>query len=165
MSGIKERESRTVEISRELDNLAHLLDGAFKVPFVGWRFGFDFILGLIPAVGDFATSLVSFYILIAGVRYRVPKITLVRMGMNILIDYLVGLVPIVGDIIDIFWRANEKNIFLIKERASPDRGGTASDYFFVGGIVFVLASVLLGTIAMSAWLIYLLVDLLLDFMK
>jgi hypothetical protein len=165
MSGMDHKEKKSIEISRELDNLAYFLDGAFKVPFLGWRFGFDFLLGLIPTVGDFATALVSFYILIAGVRYGVPKITLVRMGINILIDYMIGLFPIVGDVLDIFWRANEKNIALIKTRAAGEGRGTASDYFFVGGIVFVLASVLFGTIALSVWLIYLLVDRLFDIMK
>ena len=80
-------EHKRIQINRDLDNLAYILDGTFKVPIVGWRFGFDFILGLIPTVGDFATTLVSFYILIAGVRYGVPKITLVRMAINISIDY------------------------------------------------------------------------------
>ena len=72
------------------------MDDMFRVPVLGWRFGLDAVLGLIPGFGDTSTSLVSLYILVAAVRYRVPKITLLRMGMNIGIDYLVGSLPVVG---------------------------------------------------------------------
>lgn len=147
-------EHKKIQISRDLDNLAYILDGTFRVPLVGWRFGFDFILGLIPTVGDFATTLVSFYILVSGVRYGVPKITLVRMAMNIVIDYLLGLLPVVGDILDLFWRSNEKNIALIKARATSEGVGKTSDYLFVGGMVVILLTILLGTISFSVWLIY-----------
>ena len=154
------KERKAIEINRELDNLAYVLDGAFKVPFVGWRFGFDFILGLIPTVGDFTTSLVSFYILVAGVRYGVPKITLLRMALNIAIDYLIGLIPFLGDVLDLFWRSNEMNIRLIKTRAISENAGTTSDYLFVGGIVITLLLMLLGTISLSIWLVYSVVDFL-----
>lgn len=159
------KERKAIEINRELDNLAYVLDGAFKVPFVGWRFGFDFILGLIPTVGDFATSLVSFYILVAGVRYGVPKITLLRMALNIAIDYLIGFIPFLGDVLDLFWRSNEMNIRLIKTRATSDHAGTTADYLFVGGIVIALLLMLLGTISLSIWLVYTVVDLLIGLFR
>ena len=165
MNPEKEKEQKLIKINRELENLAYLLDGVFRVPILGWRFGFDFIVGLIPGVGDFATALASFYILIAGVRYGIPKITLLRMAINIAIDYLLGLIPIIGDLFDLLWKSNEKNIELIKKRATADGGGTTSDYIFVGGIIFTLSSLLLGTITMSIWLIYFTLRLLVDTMK
>ena len=77
---------KQVEIEEGLDNLAHYLDGLFRVPGTGWRFGLDAVIGLIPNVGDTITSFASFYILFAGVRYGVPKITLLRMAFNIGLD-------------------------------------------------------------------------------
>lgn len=150
----KETDERLNQLHRELENLAYILDDVFRVPIIGWRFGFDFIIGLIPTVGDFATALASFYILIAGVRYRVPKITLVRMAINIAIDYFLGLIPIIGDVLDLLWKSNDKNLRLIKKRARHDGKGTVTDYIFVGGIIFVLTAILLGTISMSLWLLY-----------
>ena len=73
------------------------MDDLFRVPVLGWRFGLDALIGLVPGLGDTTTALVSFYILAAAVRYSVPKITLLRMGLNIGIDYVVGSLPIVGD--------------------------------------------------------------------
>src|SRR5918999_6566367 len=91
------RKPEPVEVERSLDRLSTLLDGLFRIPGTSWRFGLDAIVGLIPGVGDVATSLASFYILAAGVRYRVPKVTLLRMGMNIGVDFLLGAIPGIGD--------------------------------------------------------------------
>ena len=97
------------------------MDDLFRIPVLGWRFGLDAIIGLIPAFGDTTTSLVSFYILASAVRYRVPKITLLRMGLNIAIDYAVGSLPVVGDLFDAWWKSNQMNVELLKRRAPPFR--------------------------------------------
>ena len=107
MSGLSKEGRRQVEIEQGLDNLSHYLDGLFRVPFTGWRFGLDALIGLIPNVGDTLTSFASFYILLAGVRYGVPKITLLRMAFNIGLDYLVGMIPFIGDAFDFVWKANK----------------------------------------------------------
>lgn len=145
---------KNIEIDKSLDTLATYLDGLFEVPYLGWRFGLDAIVGLIPNVGDFATSLASFYILIAGVRYGVPKITLLRMATNIGIDYVVGTIPFIGDIFDVFWRSNQKNIDLIRKRATGVDAGTKSDYIFVGGIILFLAALLAASITASVAILY-----------
>lgn len=133
------------------------MDDMFKVPVLGWRFGLDALIGLVPGLGDTSTALVSFYILAAGVRYRVPKITMLRMGLNIGIDYLVGSLPIVGDFADAWWKSNRKNLELLKKRAtvSPDevRAGRTSDWLFVGGIIVVLAALAIASAAVSIYLL------------
>src|ERR671915_1543634 len=91
------RERSRAEAERSLEQLSRWMDGLFRVPGTGWRFGLDALVGLVPGVGDLATTVVSFYILAAGVRYRVSKATLLRMGVNLGIDYLVGAVPLFGD--------------------------------------------------------------------
>src|SRR5215510_9042975 len=111
-----QRERRLVPapagVDASLDRLSWLMDDLIRVPVIGWRFGLDALIGLIPGFGDTATSLVSFYILVAAVRYRVPKITLLRMGLNIGIDYLVGSLPVVGDVADAWWKSNHMNVEL-----------------------------------------------------
>jgi hypothetical protein len=130
------------------------MDGLFRIPGVGWRFGLDAVVGLIPGIGDTATTLVSVYILAAAVRYRVPKVTLLRMAANIGIDYVLGAVPIVGDIFDAFWKSNQMNVALLKSRATvsseeAQRGGKASDWLFLGLIVLVLMGILGGSLAIT----------------
>jgi hypothetical protein len=151
------RKPEKVEVEQGLDRLSHLLDGLFRIPGTKWRFGLDALVGLIPGVGDTLTSLASFYILAAGVRYRVPKITLLRMGVNIGIDYLVGAIPGVGDLFDFVWKSNEKNMELIRRRATVSaqeaKAGKKSDWIFVGCIILALILMLIGTIVVSVWLL------------
>jgi hypothetical protein len=153
---------RAVEIETSLDQISRWMDGLFRIPGVGWRFGLDALVGLIPGVGDTATTVVSFYILAAGVRYRVPKITLLRMAANLGIDYLVGTIPFVGDAFDMFWKANQKNVDLIHQRATvgPEeaRKGRASDWLFVGGLMVALVVLLLGCLAATFFLLKFIVD-------
>jgi hypothetical protein len=148
--------SATAETS--LERLSWLMDDLFRVPVLGWRFGLDALIGLIPGFGDTATSLVSFYILAAAVRYRVPKITLLRMGMNIAFDYVVGSLPVVGDVADAWWKSNHKNIDLLKKRATVSteeaRSGRISDWLFVGGIILGLIALAVGSAFVSLYLLF-----------
>jgi len=144
---------RNVEVEKGLDDLAYYLDGLFRVPGTGWRFGLDPLIGLIPNVGDTLTSFASFYILLAGVRYGVPKITLLRMAFNIGLDYLVGTIPFIGDAFDFFWKSNQQNMDLIRTRATGKDNATTSDYLFVFGIIGVLILLLIASIMISLYVI------------
>lgn len=153
------RPDRSVKIDDSLQRLSWLMDDLIRVPGLGWRFGLDAIVGLIPGFGDTATSLVSFYILVAAVRYRVPKVTLLRMGMNIGIDYVVGSFPLVGDLFDAWWKSNQRNVALLGQRAtvsaSEAREGKLSDWLFVGLIILLLAGLAVGAAAISLYFLIL----------
>lgn len=146
-------ERRQVKIDEGLDNLAMYLDGLFRVPGTAWRFGLDSLIGLVPNVGDTLTLFPSLYILLAGVRYGVPKITLLRMAFNIGLDYLVGTIPFVGDAFDFFWKANKQNMDLIRTRATG-KAGTGSDYAFVFMIMGLLVLLLIGSILVSVYVVW-----------
>jgi hypothetical protein len=146
-------ERKRVEIEESLETLSRYLDGLFRIPGTGWRFGLDGLIGLIPNAGDTLTSILSFYILIAGARYGVPKITLVRMAFNIGLDYLVGTIPFVGDFFDFFWKSNKRNMDLIRERATGKNTGTTGDYVFVFAMILILIGLLIGSIVVSVLLI------------
>jgi hypothetical protein len=151
-----------VEIDESLERLSWLMDDLIRVPGVGWRFGLDALVGLIPGFGDTATSLVSFYILASAVRYGVPKVTLLRMGMNLGIDYLVGSLPLVGDFFDAWWKSNQRNVALLSERAtvsaSEARQGKISDWLFVGLIILLLIGIAVGAAVVSLFLLMLIVN-------
>lgn len=145
---------KQIEVEKGLDDLAFYLDGLFRVPGTGWRFGLDALIGLIPNVGDTLTTFASFYILLAGVRYGVPKITLLRMAFNIGLDYLVGAIPFLGDAFDFVWKANQQNMNLIRERAAGKGKGKTSDYVFVFGLIGLLIAILIGSILASGFILY-----------
>jgi hypothetical protein len=147
-----------VKIDKSLEHLGWLMDDMFRVPVLGWRFGLDALIGLVPGLGDISTTVVSFYILAAAVRYRVPKITMLRMGLNILIDYVCGALPGVGDFADAWWKSNRKNLELLKKRATVSaeeaRSGRASDWLFVSGIMLPLAALAIASAVISLYLFY-----------
>lgn len=147
----------SLSVEKSVDRLAWLMDDLFRVPGLGWRFGLDALVGLIPGFGDTATSLVSIYILATAVRYRVPKITLLRMGVNIGVDYVVGSLPLVGDVADAWWKSNRMNVELLRKRATVSaeeaRAGRISDWIFVGGLIAVLAALAVGSFAVTIYLL------------
>ena len=155
---LSRQKNKQVEIEESLESLSRYLDDWVKIPVVGWRFGLDALVGLVPNVGDTLTSFASFYILIAGVRYGVPKITLLRMAFNIGLDYVLGAIPFLGDAFDFVWKANKQNIDLIRERATGKGKGTTSDYLFVILIILGLIALLIASIVVSLYILYLVFD-------
>lgn len=154
---------REIKIDESLERLGWLMDDLIRIPGLNWRIGLDALVGLIPGFGDTATSLVSFYILASAVRYGVPKVTLLRMGMNLGIDYLVGSLPFVGDLFDAWWKSNQKNIELLNKRATVSaeeaREGRLSDWLFVGLIILLLVGIVIGAAAVSFYLLMLLASM------
>jgi hypothetical protein len=146
-----------VQIDRELELLSRWMDSQFRIPVLGWRFGLNAIIDLVPGIGDTATSLVALYVLVSAVRYRVPKVTLLRMGLNIAIYFVVGLVPWAGDLFDAWWKPNLRNLALLRRRATisaVDRAkGRMSDWLFVGLIITVLLGMLFGALAVSFFIL------------
>ena len=90
------------------------MDNAFVIPGTNVRIGLDAFIGLVPFVGDTITSLISLYVLSAAARYRVPRATLMRMAANIAIDSAVGAIPFLGDAFDVYWKANVRNVELLR---------------------------------------------------
>ena len=150
---------REVQIERELEVLSRWMDNQFRIPVLGWHFGLNAIIDLIPGIGDTATTLVAIYVMVSAVRYRVPKVTLLRMALNIAIYFLVGLLPWVGDLFGAWWKPNIRNIALLKRRATVSaaeaRSGRTSDWLFVGFIVLILLGMLLGSIAFVWFVLWL----------
>jgi hypothetical protein len=142
-----------IQVERELEVLSQIMDNQFRIPVLGWRFGLNAIIDLIPQFGDIATTVVALYILVSAVRYRVPKITLLRMGVNVAIYFIVGLLPFVGDLFGAWWKPNIRNLNLLRRRATVSaeeaKRGRASDWVFVSVIVGTLLTLLFGSIALT----------------
>jgi uncharacterized protein DUF4112 len=149
--------THSLTIDKNTERLGWLMDDLFRVPVLGWRFGLDALVGLIPGLGDTGTTLVSFYILASAVRHGVPKITLLRMGLNIGFDYLLGALPVVGDVADAWWKSNQKNIGLLRRSATVSaeeaRAGKMSDWVFVGGIFVALIALGIASAVVSIYLL------------
>lgn len=102
-------------VPRDIEQLARLLDDRFRVPIVGWRVGIDGLVGLIPGVGDIASAVVAAYIIYRARRLGVPLRVRARMAWNVALDMLLGAVPVAGDVFDFAWKANRRNLRLVKD--------------------------------------------------
>jgi hypothetical protein len=74
---------------------------------------------LIPGIGDWIASLLSFYVLYEGIRLGLPARALWKMGFNIALESIVGTVPVVGDAFDFVWQANTRNLALVEKHYHP----------------------------------------------
>jgi hypothetical protein len=106
--------SRRAAIDR-LDVLATLFDTAFVVPGTNIRFGVEAVLRLVPGIGDATASLLSCYLLLEAYRLGVPRLLLARMIANVVLEGAAGAVPVVGDAFDVMFRANRRNVALLRQ--------------------------------------------------
>ena len=97
-----------------LDALAKLLDVAFIVPGTNFRYGIDGLIGLIPVVGDLITTAISLWLVREARALGAPWHVTTRMLGNVALDGVVGLVPLAGDAFDVMFRANVRNVRMLK---------------------------------------------------
>jgi hypothetical protein len=90
------------------------MDGAFVLPGTNIRFGLDALIGLIPVAGDLIAGVVSSYLIWEARQLGAPRWLIARMMANTLIDTAVGAIPGVGDAFDVLFRANMKNMALLR---------------------------------------------------
>jgi hypothetical protein len=114
-------QSRAERIAR-LDALANLLDTAFIFPGTNVRFGFDAIIGLVPGIGDAITTVMALFIVSEARALGAPPWLVARMVANVALDGLVGAVPLVGDAFDVAFRANRRNMALLRTHLDKVEG-------------------------------------------
>ena len=110
--------TETVQVPKVLlkaQKLANLTDSKIRIPFLGIRLGLDFLVGLIPVVGDIIMVAVSISIVAMAKSMKVPKALRIAMLKNIGVDFLLGLIPFVGDLVDIFYKSNQKNVRIMEK--------------------------------------------------
>lgn len=128
----------------EIDKLARLMDSQFRVPGTNLRFGLDGIIGFIPGVGDLSTFAVSAYLLTVMARNGASGYVMARMVLNVLIDVLIGAIPFLGDIFDFAFKANMRNVRLMKEHYKEGRHrGSAAKVILPVLIVLLIIIVLI----------------------
>ncbi len=109
-----EQQLHDPELDR-LERLAAQMDSAFRIPLTRIRVGWDSILGLIPGIGDAAALAPAGYILYRAHQRGTPKPVLARMAGNVALDVAVGAIPVVGDLFDVGFKANRRNVALLRK--------------------------------------------------
>ena len=103
------------QISPLVRKLVEAMEGKYRIPGTGIRFGFDAILGIVPGFGDFAGMLVGLVVVAEAIRLGVRKAVVARMLVNLWLDGILGSIPLLGDLFDLYFRANAVNLRLLEE--------------------------------------------------
>jgi hypothetical protein len=146
------------ERTRDLQSLATWMDSAFEIPGLGIRFGLDSLLGLLPGLGDTVTSFVSLYLVAAASRFGMSRVTLLRMTMNVAIDWLLGSIPLFGDLFDVYWKANQMNMALLRRHLATEpsmrRRARSADWAFVGVLAVVFSLLVCGSVVTAMFVFH-----------
>ncbi len=123
-----------------LERLAWWLDSAFVVPGTRFRVGLDALIGLVPGIGDLVGTALSAYIVAVAARRGLPGSVLLRMAFNVGVETIVGAVPLLGDLFDAAWKANQRNVALLRQYAAvPARAHAQSRLVVAGWFLALLA--------------------------
>jgi hypothetical protein len=133
--------------------LADLLDQRFRIPGTSIRFGLDPIIGLIPGIGDVIANLTGSLILLVAAQLGVPKVVLVRMGINVAINTLIGAIPIFGDVISIWYRSNVRNVALLQRYlGEQSKKAVVGDWLFVVALIVGLLALMAAILFAAVWM-------------
>jgi Domain of unknown function (DUF4112) len=106
---------------RWVEEFTRTLDTKLRIPGTDIRFGLDFILGLIPGVGGFLSLALSGLLIATMAKKGASLLLVTKMVGNVLLDTIVGAIPIVGNLFDLFYKANVRNIKLMREYYDEDK--------------------------------------------
>lgn len=98
-----------------LDRLATLLDNSIRIPGTRIRVGLDGLIGLVPGIGDSLMLLIGLYVVVRARMLGAPMSIILQMLVNVALDFVVGSVPVLGDIFDIAFKANIRNVDLLRD--------------------------------------------------
>ena len=101
--------------------VANMLDNRFGI--AGIRFGAGAFIELMPEIGDVLILFLSLYLVWIGLKMKIPSIALAQMLGNVLLVSTLGTIPVAGDLVYILYRANMKNLAILKKYASEPMQG------------------------------------------
>ncbi|KIK67823.1 hypothetical protein GYMLUDRAFT_36602 [Collybiopsis luxurians FD-317 M1] len=106
--------SRDAKILKSVQRRAHYLDKGFSL--CGFRFGWTFIIGIIPGAGDVADASLNYLLVVRKARQAdLPPWLVRRMLFNNAVAAVVGFVPVAGDIVMAAFKTNSRNAALLEE--------------------------------------------------
>jgi hypothetical protein len=97
-----------------IDAFARLMDVAFVLPGTNIRYGIDGLIGLVPIVGDLLTTAMSLWLVKEARALGAPAHIVARMLGNVAVEGVFGMVPLVGDAFDVVFRANIRNVRILR---------------------------------------------------
>ncbi|WP_299703184.1 DUF4112 domain-containing protein [uncultured Pontibacter sp.] len=132
-----------------VDRVTKLMDNQFRLPGTSWRFGLDPILGLFPVVGDLASFGVSAMLILTMARYGASGKMVTLMLLNVALDALFGSIPILGNIFDFAFKANERNVRMLRAHYEEGKYQGSGKSIMIGVLIGIVVVFIL--LAWAIW--------------
>lgn len=98
---------------KNIERITKLMDSEFKIG--RFRFGLDPLINLFPFLGDGISVLISCLLVITMYQHGASGKLIIKMLLNVIIDAIIGAIPLAGWFFDFYFKANERNLKLLKE--------------------------------------------------
>jgi hypothetical protein len=135
-----------------VDVATRMLDTKFRLPLTQTRFGVDFLLGLIPGLGDVISMSFSGLLVATMAKNGASGRLVARMLVNVVLDTVVGSIPILGNLFDLYYKANSRNLLLMREYYEDGKHDGSVWPVVIG--VLVVTLLLIG---ITAWIAYIII--------
>ncbi len=132
-----------------IETVSRWMDDVFVIPGTNIKFGIDPLLGLIPFIGDLISYIISLTMIITMIRHGLSSKLILKMLGNITLDYLISSVPILGDIFDFGFKANKKNLALLKTHLSNT--GSSNPKIGVVILLFLATFMMMSIMTFYIW--------------
>lgn len=109
-----------------VEAIEHILERVWTVPGINRKVGLDFVIGLVPVVGDLIAAAMGSYLIWEARNLGMSKFQMARMAGNLGIDTVIGAIPLVGDTFDFFYRSNTRNLRIIEKHLDRHHPGTVT---------------------------------------
>ncbi len=127
----------------EVEAIAWLLDNSIPVPGTGRRFGIDALIGFVPVVGDVLSGGIGLFVVWRASRFGLPRVVVARMLANSVIDIAIGSIPLLGDAFDLWFKANTRNLAIVRRHLEHPETSTRNDWLVLGGLIGLIVAIVL----------------------
>lgn len=137
---------------QHFERISRLMDSKFEIPGTGIRFGLDPLLSLMPVLGDLITLAISTMLIYTMHNHGASRKVVIKMMLNAGLDTVIGAIPLVGTVFDVFYRANERNVKLLKEYYHEGKHQGSGTGLLV--IMFLIAIVIIAAVVFGIWQLF-----------
>jgi hypothetical protein len=130
----------------EVELIAWLLDNSIPIPGTGRRVGLDGVIGLVPGVGDLLSAGISVLVVVRAAQFRLPRIVLVRMLVNVALDLGIGAIPVLGDAFDLWFKSSTRNLELMRHYVTVPEASTRRQWLFFGALLLAALALVAGSL-------------------
>ena len=144
---------------RDIAKVVKLMESSFRIPFTNRTFGLEPIIGLVPVIGDSIGFIVTSWIMVTLLRNGASGKVIAKMFINIFIDVALAFMPVLGNVIDFFFKTNQRNLSLAVEhyQYGTNQGSAKSVILpIILGLSVMFITMLVGTIFLVIYFIQLL---------